>query len=157
MIPSAVIARVSAAVLLAGGLAFLFAADVLLPRLAPALPPAAGAGVAWIGQLLGAAWLGVAALNWLQRGVRLGGIYGRPVVLANLVLYFVSAMTALRALPSAGPGAWAVAAPALVLAGVYAVLLLRGPFDPAGYRFGRPAMTGARCPRLPPLPAHGHG
>ena len=34
-------------------------------------------------QLLGAALLGFAALNWLSRGAPLGGIYGRPVVLAN--------------------------------------------------------------------------
>ncbi len=130
--PSALVGRLSAAALAAAGLALLFAADVLLPRLAPALPRGAAAGVAWVGQLLGAAWLGVAALNWLQRDTRLGGIYGRPVVLANLVLYLVSALSALRALPTVGRGAWAVAGPALAGAGVYALLLWRGPFDRDG-------------------------
>jgi hypothetical protein len=129
--------RVSAAVLLLGGIALLFAADVLLPVLAPASGADAGArvggarvaGVTWIGQLLGAAWLGLAALNWLSRDARLGGIYGRPVVLANLVLYVVSALTMLRALPAVGVVGWVVAGPALALAVVYAALLLRGPFD----------------------------
>ena len=60
----------------------------------PAFPPAA----AWLGQLLGAAWLGVAALNWLQRTALLGGIYGRPVVFANTVMYVVSALSLLRVL-----------------------------------------------------------
>jgi hypothetical protein len=122
---SSAVSRVSAAVLFLGGLALLFGADSLLPALAPGVPPTA----AWIGQLLGAAWLGVAALNWLQRATLLGGIYGRPVVFANLILYFVSALSALRALPRGGPGPWLVAGPATILAIVYGALLLRGPFD----------------------------
>jgi hypothetical protein len=117
----------SAAVLLLGGVALLFASDVLLPALIPGFPPAAS----WLGQLLGAAWLGVAALNWLQRGARLGGIYGRPIVFANLLLYFVSALSLLRGLLGGGipPALWAVFAPAAALTAMYAALLLRGPFD----------------------------
>jgi hypothetical protein len=125
---SSVLSRVSALVLLLGGLALLFAPDVLLPALAPGFPPAA----AWLGQLLAAAWLGVAALNWLQRAAVLGGIYGRPVVFANGALYLVSALSLLRALlGGAAPRAvWLVCAPAALLAAAYWALLLRGPFDP---------------------------
>lgn len=125
MISSAV-SRLSAAVLLIGGLTLLFAADAVLPALVPDFP----AGGAWVGQLLGAAWLGVAALNWFQRDTLLGGIYARPVVVTNAVLYFVSAASALRALPSGGTRLWLVAAPATVLAVVYGALMFRGPFDP---------------------------
>jgi hypothetical protein len=130
---SSTLSRISAAVLLGGGLALLFAADAVLPALAPGFPPAA----AWVGQLLGAAWLGVAALNWLQRAAVLGGIYGRPVVFANAVLYLVSALSLLRALVGgAAPRAvWLACAPAALLAAAYAALLLRGPFD----ALGRPA------------------
>jgi hypothetical protein len=125
---SSTLSRVSALVLLVGGLAFLFAPDVLLPALVPGFPPAA----AWLGQLLGAAWLGVGALNWLQRTAVLGGIYGRPVVLANSALYVVSALSLVRALlGGAAPRVvWLVCAPAALLAAAYAALLLRGPFDP---------------------------
>jgi hypothetical protein len=84
---------VSAAVLLVAGIALLFVPDTVLPRLVPAYPEAA----LWLGQLLGAAWLGMAALNWLNRSTVLGGIYGRPVVMANLALYCVSALVLLRA------------------------------------------------------------
>jgi len=124
---SSLVSRVSAALLSLAGLALLFASDVLLPAVVPGFPPAA----AWLGQLLAAAWLGVAALNWLQRAAVLGGIYGRPIVLANLALYFVSALSLLRALMRAGtPSAlWLAFAPAAVLAAVYGALLLRGPFD----------------------------
>jgi hypothetical protein len=117
----------SAAVLLLGGLALLFGSDALLPAVIPGFPAAA----AWLGQLLGAAWLGVAALSWLQRGARLGGIYGRPVVFANLLLYFISALSLLRRLLGGGapPALWAVFVPAAALAAAYAALLFRGPFD----------------------------
>lgn len=122
------IPRISACVLGASGLALLFAPDVILPALVPGLPPAA----AWLGQLLAAAWLGIAALDWLQRSAVLGGIYGRPVVLANLVLYFISALSLGRALAAgAAPLALGVvAAAALVLAVAYGALLFRGPFGP---------------------------
>lgn len=131
---SSLLSRISALVLLAGGLALLFAPDVLLPAMVPGFPPAA----AWLGQLLAAAWLGVAALNWLQRTAVLGGIYGRPVVLANLALYFISALSLLRALlgRATPPQLWLALVPAAMLAAVYGALLLRGPFDsvrhPAG-------------------------
>lgn len=125
---SSLVSRASAAVLLAGGVALLFASDALLPALVPGFPP----GAAWLGQLLGAAWLGVAALNWLQRSAVLGGIYGRPVVFANLALYVVSALSLLRAIAGGGapPALWAAAGPAAALAAVYGALLLRGPFGP---------------------------
>ena len=121
------LSRVSAVVLLLAGAALLFAPDVLLPAVVTDFPPAA----AWLGQLLGAAWLGVAALNWLQRATVLGGIYGRPVVLANVALYFISALSLLRALlGGAVPAAlWLVLVPTALLAAAYGALLLRGPFD----------------------------
>jgi hypothetical protein len=126
-VTSSLITRASAAALLLGGLSLLFASDVLLPGLVAGFPPAA----AWLGQLLGAAWLGLAALNWLHRGAVLGGIYGRPVVLANLVTYLIAALSLLKPLqgPLASPGLWLLAVPAMVLAIAYGALLFRGPFD----------------------------
>jgi hypothetical protein len=124
---SSTIARVSAVVLLLGGVAMLFAPDTILPALIPGFPPAG----AWLGQLLGAAWLGVATLNWLQRSLVLGGIYGRPLVLANVAVYFIGGSNLLRVLlaGAAPPALWLVAAPFGVLAVAYGALLLRGPFD----------------------------
>ncbi len=72
---SSLVSRASALVLCIGGLALLFAPDVVLSWLEPEFP----AGAAWIGQLLGAAWLGLAALNWLNRSAILGGIVSFPV------------------------------------------------------------------------------
>lgn len=75
------------------GLTLLFAPDAVLLHLAPTLP----ADAFWLGQLLGAAWLGFASLNWHHRRQLLGGIYGRGVVSANALHWFVAAMTLLGA------------------------------------------------------------
>jgi hypothetical protein len=125
---SSILSRISAFVLLLGGLVLLFASDAVLPALVPGFPPDA----AWLGQLLAAAWLGVASLNWLQRSALLGGIYGRATVLANVVTYFISALSLLRALlgHSAPAGLWFAAVPLVLLAATYCALMMRGPFDP---------------------------
>jgi hypothetical protein len=123
---SAAVSTISAIVLFLGGIAFLFAADVILPILASDIPPSA----TWVGELIAAGWLGMAAVNWLSRGLVIGGVYGRPVVIGNLVIYFVTAMVLIRV--TLGDGglrlAGGLAIPALLLAGVYSWLLFRGPF-----------------------------
>lgn len=125
-INSSVLSHISALLLFAGGLVLLFASDVVLAAVTPGFPSAA----AWLGQLLAAAWIGVGTTNWLQRRAMLGGIYGRPTVLANLALYFVSALSLVGALlrGNAPPVLWVAAAIAGVMAVAYGVLLLRGPF-----------------------------
>ncbi|UGB36822.1 hypothetical protein [Frateuria soli] len=123
---SSFITTSSALVLGAGGIVLLFGSDVLLPRLVPG----ASASATVLGQLISAGWLALAWLNWNQRRMLVGGIYGRPTVLANLMLYLVSAFSLGH--PAMGGGA----SPVLlfltvvfgVLAVVYGALLMRGPF-----------------------------
>jgi len=90
---------------------------MVLPRLVPSYPEAAS----WLGQLLGAAWIGVAALNWWNRSTVLGGIHGRPVVAANLALYLISTLVLFRAAGQAGSPAalWPIGAAMAVLASAY--------------------------------------
>ncbi len=122
---STMLSRASAGLLVLGGLALLFAPDVILPRLIPGFPVP---GV-WLGQLVAAAWLALAILNWLNRGVLLGGIYGRAVVVTNAVFYFVGAIVLLKTVTTRDvPAAlWIVAVPVALFAGVYGWLLFRGP------------------------------
>ncbi len=122
---SSAISRVSAVYLGAVGLALLFASDTLLPKMIAGLPPDA----AWLGQLVAGAWLGAAVTNWNGRNNLLGGVYGRPLVNLNLMLYMVGAL----ALVKGGDGQlvlWLLTVPTSLLAIVYGALLLRGPFDP---------------------------
>lgn len=71
---------VSAAAYLLAALALLFAADELLHL---ALGAASQLDVALL-QLIGAALFGFAMLNWLNRHAIVGGIFSRPLVVANL-------------------------------------------------------------------------
>ena len=124
---SSIVSRSSAAVLCCGGFALLFGPDVVLGALAPGMP----AETWWLGQLLAAAWLAAASQNWSQRRAIIGGIYARPIVYSNFVLYLVSALSLMRALivSSTPRGAWVLAVPMFMFALVYAALLVRGPFD----------------------------
>jgi hypothetical protein len=121
---SSTISRTSAIYLGVLGLALLFASDLLLPRVIPGFPREA----AWLGQLLAAAWLGAATLNWHGRATVLGGVYGRPLLGLNLTLYVVGAL-ALARVDAVSPLLWLVKGPMSLLGLVYGALLLRGPFD----------------------------
>ncbi len=124
---STLLSRASAAALLVGGTALLFASDALLPRLIPGYPPSGS----WLGQLLAAAWLALATLNRLGQRSLLGGIYGRPIVAANVAAFFIGALALLKVvLGTDAPAAvWIVLVPYLVLAVLYGWLLLRGPLE----------------------------
>lgn len=121
---SSLVSRISAVILASGGLALLFASDTLLPFWLPGLPSSAG----WLGQCVAAGWLSVALFNWNSRETMLGGIYGRPAVNLNLVLYLVSALALLKA-KDPTLAVRLLTLPVAVMALVYAALLLRGPFD----------------------------
>jgi hypothetical protein len=80
-------------------------------------------------QLWGAALLGLGAVNWIGRGLVLGGIYGRALVVGNLVHWTVGGLAGLRMLldhPTL-PVLWAVTAIYGVLALLYAGVLRRHP------------------------------
>jgi hypothetical protein len=47
-------------------------------------------------QLAGALYFGFAFLNWTAKGMLLGGIYGRPIVVANLIHFAIGAIVLLE-------------------------------------------------------------
>lgn len=49
-------------------------------------------------QTCGALFLGFAILNWMARGVLVGGIYSRPLALGNFVHFTVVAITLVKVL-----------------------------------------------------------
>ena len=49
-------------------------------------------------QVTGALYLGFAMLNWMARGILIGGIYSRPVALANFLHFAVVAVTLFKAM-----------------------------------------------------------
>lgn len=122
------LSRASALLLSASGFSFVFAPREMLTLLAPGTPPTA----TWIGQLLGAALVALACLNWFNRYTLLGGIYARAVVLSNTMFYVVGSSSIFGAsvpLTTTRPIAQAVAGVLGVFAACYAWLLFRGPTE----------------------------
>jgi hypothetical protein len=46
-------------------------------------------------QLAAGGWLSIAALNWIGRNAVYGGIYGKPIIVANLAIGLICAATLL--------------------------------------------------------------
>ncbi len=82
----------SAIVMFAFGVALTFApAELIHAAGAPQLPLLVA-----LAQTCGALYLGFAALNWMAKDNLIGGIYSRPVALANFLQFFVVAMALLN-------------------------------------------------------------
>ncbi len=73
------------------GLALLFGGDEALARTGGHTPTSA-----WLTGMLGAALLALALFNWFQRHSLMGGIYGRPLLMANLLVLANAAFSSLR-------------------------------------------------------------
>ncbi|MCD8741308.1 hypothetical protein LT679_11900 [Mucilaginibacter roseus] len=73
-----------------------------------------------ISQLLGATYFAFAVLNWMAKGAIIGGIYNKPLVMANFAHFFIGgAMLAKTALRNQQLPAGLV-----ILAGIYVVMAL---------------------------------
>lgn len=48
-------------------------------------------------QMAGAVYLGFAMLNWMARGILIGGIYARPVAAGNFLHFVMVAITLIKA------------------------------------------------------------
>ncbi|MGH9456983.1 MAG: hypothetical protein ACRD2J_05010 [Thermoanaerobaculia bacterium] len=115
----------SSIIYLAGAIPLLFAPAELL-AFAGAAPTAVGSALL---QVVGAANLGFAMLAWMTRYATIGGIFGRPIVVAHLA-YTASAalllLSAVRRAP-APPLAWGAVGIYALLAIGFGARLLGGP------------------------------
>ncbi|HLT28972.1 MAG TPA: hypothetical protein VK013_02955 [Myxococcaceae bacterium] len=73
-------------------------ATFLPAELLQALGTPATAGAVVLVQIGGAAVLGFAMLNWMSRGSVLGGIYGRPLIVGNLLHFGAGGIGAVKLL-----------------------------------------------------------
>lgn len=105
-----------------------FAPDHLLRAMHVTSSPAAMVLV----QLVGAAYLGYAMLNWTAQHNLIGGIYSRPVAIGNLLHFMAAGLALLKALPSihAAPvWLWALAVTHAILAACFGLVLFRHPIS----------------------------
>ncbi|MDB4949392.1 MAG: hypothetical protein JWM27_2041 [Gemmatimonadetes bacterium] len=135
---SRILMTAGAAVLALAGLAASFLPDEILRWSGT---PAGPAPVLLV-QVAGALYLGFAALDWMSRHTLIGGIYGRPVLTANL-LHFLCAALACGKLVAGTPAArflWPVALVYAVFAAGFGALMFRDPL-PASTLAPAPAST----------------
>jgi hypothetical protein len=83
-------------------------------------------------QIAGALYVGFAILNWMAKGMLLGGIYGRPIVLANLTHFVMGAIGLLEVRGQSG--ALLVATSAYSMFAVWFGYVLFGPGPPSASR-----------------------
>lgn len=57
-------------------------------------------------KITGALYVGLAMINWMSRGVIMGGIYARPLAMGNLLHFFAAAMALIRHIGEFGEYAW---------------------------------------------------
>ena len=120
----------SAIVLGSSAVVLIFAPENVLASLAIAPSPTAVP----LAQLYGAAIFGFSQIFWTARGMLLGGIYGRAVVVGGFTNSFVGAFVLLHALLAvhANPVVWGACAVYVILAIVFGALMFgRGPASPA--------------------------
>ena len=119
-----------AVVLGIAALVLIFAPELLITRFA--MEPRAGALV--LGQLYGAALLGLATTTWFARTMLLGGIYGRAIVAGGFAHALVGVFTLLHALRASVGDAflWGACAVYATVAIWFGTLMFgRGPASPA--------------------------
>jgi hypothetical protein len=55
-------------------------------------------------QICGALYIAFAALNWTAKGTLLGGVYGRPIVLANFAHFTIGGIALAKVVLAGSPG-----------------------------------------------------
>ena len=81
-------------------------------------------------QVLGSLYFAFAMLNWMAKGSIIGGIYNRPIVIANFTHFFMGALALGKSLvsnPELPHTSWLLAVIYAVFAGLYGVFLFRHP------------------------------
>lgn len=124
------ILMISSAVLLgAAGVLLSFAPELGLAAFSvPASPTAL-----LLAQVVGALYFGFAMLNWMTRDNPTGGIYNRPVVVANLTHFTIAGLAMLKLLggDAEAPFLWVLGAVYTAMAIGFAVTLFTHPSFPA--------------------------
>lgn len=116
----------SALVLGAAGLVFTFAPEEILKILNIETSKLSQLLI----QILGALYFGFAMMNWMARESAIGGIYNRPIAVANITHFSMAGLALIKgafAMQGAPIGIWIVTGIYAIFAVVFGTLLFRHP------------------------------
>ena len=86
-------------------------------------------------QVLGALYVAFAMLNWMAKGSHIGGIYNRPIAIANFAHFLIGALALVKALIS-NPGfplvIWILACLYSIFALLFGIIFFRSPVSKQG-------------------------
>jgi hypothetical protein len=83
-------------------------------------------------QMAGAVYLGFAMLNWMARGVLIGGIYARPVAAGNFLHFVMVAITLIKAAMAFRAVPLMISAAVFSIFAIWFGLVLFRPLPPRG-------------------------
>ncbi|HEV7230719.1 MAG TPA: hypothetical protein VGO45_05285 [Bacteroidia bacterium] len=81
-------------------------------------------------QMLGSLYFAFAMLNWMSKGSITGGIYNRPLVVANTTHFCIAGLALIKVLlstPALPPACWITGIIYLVFAAAFGALLFQHP------------------------------
>jgi len=81
-------------------------------------------------QAAGALYIGFAMLNWMSKGAVIGGIYNKPIALANFTHFFMVSMACIHALidnPKLPLPVWIFTVTYIIFAQLFGLISFRHP------------------------------
>jgi hypothetical protein len=121
------IVMTSASIILgASGATLIFASDIVLSNLSIDINESS----LLLGQVVGALYFGFAMLNWMTKESLIGGIYNRPVAVANSTHFMIAGLAILKAVvsnPELPKILWAACVAYVAFGILFMIILFRHP------------------------------
>lgn len=112
----------------ATGVILTFASDMVLPHLNIDPNPTS----ILLGQILGGLYFGYSMLNWMTKESLIGGIYNRPVAIANFTHFLIAGLAIVKRLiahPELPTILWTAGLIYSVMALLFIIILFRHPVN----------------------------
>jgi len=123
-----IVMTVSSIILGAAGIILSFAPDVVLENLNMEINPVS----LLLGQVLGGLYFGYGMLNWMTKESLIGGIYNRPIAIANFTHFLIAGLAICKKLlsnPELPKTIWATGVVYAALGVLFTIILFRHPIS----------------------------
>ena len=121
-----IVMTISSIILGATGIILTFAPDIVVNNLSIETNPAS----LLLGQVMGGLYFGYSMLNWMTKESVIGGIYNRPIAIANFTHFLIAGLAICKGLIS-NPGLpkilWTACIVYVVLGFLFIIILFRQP------------------------------